>query len=275
MVEKMELEVINPHCAGIDIGSRSHFVAIGQALSDVREFGVYADDLSEICSWLKEKGITSVAMESTGNYWQNLYVELSKHGFDLVLCNGKFTKNAKGKKTDVKDSRWIQKLHALGLLTSSFLPDDITEQLRTYCRQRTNWLHMAAEASSKMQKYLKLLNFRLDVVVKDVCGLTGLAIIADICKGNLDPYSLSGHRHYNCKKSKDEIAKALKGNNRADYLFGLKQEYESYLFIKCKISDCDSQIEKFMREQINDDPQKKNYIPRRKNTRRQTRMLQV
>jgi len=257
MAEKMELDVINPRCAGIDIGSRSHFVAIGQELRDVREFGVYADDLTEICLWLKENGITSVAMESTGSYWQNLYVELSKHGFDLVLANGKFTKNAKGKKTDVKDSRWIQKLHALGLLTSSFLPDETTEQLRTYCRQRTNWLSLAAEASSKMQKYLKLLNFRLDVVVKDVCGLTGLAIIEDICKGNLEPNKLAEHRHYNCKKSKEEIAKALKGNNRKDYLFGLKQEYESYLFFQNKIADCDKQIDGFMRTQIGLDPSKK------------------
>jgi hypothetical protein len=275
MAEKMELEVINPHCAGIDVGSRSHFVAIGQDVSDVKEFGVYADDLTEICLWLKSEGISSVAMESTGPYWQNLYVELSKYGFDLVLANGKFTKNAKGKKTDVKDSRWIQKLHALGLLTSSFLPDETTEQLRTYCRQRTNWLNMAAECSSKMQKYLKLLNFRLDVVVKDVCGLTGLAIIEDICKGNLDPIQLSEHRHYNCKRSKEEIAKALKGNNREDYLFGLKQEYESYQFIQSKILGCDKQIDKFMREQINTDPLKKNYRPQRKSTRGRTRMHQV
>jgi transposase len=266
MTEKIELEVVNPHCAGIDVGSRSHFVAIGQDISDVREFGVYADDLTAICLWLKENGINSVAMESTGSYWQNLYVELSKHGFDLVLANGKFTKNAKGKKTDVKDSRWIQKLHALGLLTSSFLPDETTEQLRTYCRQRTNWLQMAAEASSKMQKYLKLLNFRLDVVVKDICGLTGLAIIQDICQGNLDPQKLAEHRNHNCKKSKEEIAKALKGNNRKDYLFGLKQEYESYLFFQTKISDCDKQIDDFMRTLIGADPIKKNYKLQRKNT---------
>lgn len=253
----MELEVVNLHCAGIDVGSRSHFVAVGQELSDVREFGVYADDLVAICQWLKEEGITSVAMESTGNYWQNLYVELCRHGFEVVLCNGKFTKHAKGKKTDVKDSRWIQKLHSLGLLTSSFLPDATTEQLRTYCRQRTNWLEMAAEASAKMQKYLKLLNFRLDVVVKDVCGLTGLAIIADICSGNLDPVSLARHRHYNCRKSEAEIAKALKGNNRKDYLFGLKQEYESYLFFQKKIEDCDKEIEQFLQKQIERDPEKK------------------
>jgi transposase len=257
MTTKMELEVVNPRCAGIDVGSRSHFVAIGQALSDVKEFGVYADDLTAICLWLKENGITSVAMESTGPYWQNLYVELSKHGFELVLTNGKFTKQAHGKKTDVQDCQWIQKLHSLGLLASSFLPDETTEQLRTYCRQRTNWLNMAAEASSKMQKYLKLLNFRLDVVVKDTCGLTGLAIIADICNGNHDPQKLAEHRHYNCKKSKEEIAKALRGNNRKDYLFGLKQEHESYLFFQSKIADCDKEIELFMKTEIGVDADKK------------------
>ena len=123
---KMEWDVVNQHCAGIDIGSRSHFVAVGQALDDVKEFGVYADDLTDISLHLKQHDITSVAMESTGSYWQNLYVELVKSGFDVTLCNGKFTKNIKGKKTDVKDARWIQKLHSIGLLTGSFLPDDST-----------------------------------------------------------------------------------------------------------------------------------------------------
>lgn len=255
--KKIEMDIFNPHCAGIDIGSRSHYVAVGQALEDVKEFGVYADDLTDICLHLKEHGVTSVAMESTGNYWQNLYVELIKHGFEVTLANGKFTKNIKGKKTDVKDARWIQKLHSIGLLTSSFLPDDTTEKLRTYCRQRQNMLTLAAETSHKMQKYLKILNFRLDVVVNDICGLTGMAIITDICKGNLDPVKLSEHRHGNCRKSKEEIAKALKGNNREDYLFGLKQELESYQFYQKKIAECDKQISAFLKQQINTDPEKK------------------
>lgn len=116
----------------------------------------------------------------------------------------------------------------MNLLTESFLPDETTETLRTYSRQRSNWIAQSAEATHKMQKYLKLLNFRLDVVVKDVCGLTGMAIIEDICKGNLNPVKLAKHRHFNCRKSEEEIAKALKGNSRKDYLFGLKQEYVSF-----------------------------------------------
>lgn len=254
--KKMELEIVNQNAAGIDIGSRSHYVAVGQALEDVKEFGVYAEDLTAICLHLREYGITSVAMESTGDYWQNLFTELIKHDFDVILCNGKFTKHAKGKKTDVKDSRWIQKLHSLGLLTSSFLPDETTEILRTYCRQRINLIHQASAASRKMQKYLKFLNFRLDVVVKDVCGLTGLKIIEDICKGNLDPNILAEHRHYNCRKSKEKIAKALHGNNREDFLFGLKQEFESYQFFQKQIKACDRKIQKFVCDALKRTPKK-------------------
>lgn len=252
--KKLEMEIINPHAAGIDIGSRSHFVAVGQALEDVKEFGVYADDLSAICNHLKSYGITSVAMESTGDYWQNLFAELIKNNFEVILCNGKFTKHAKGKKTDVKDARWIQKLHALGLLTSSFLPDEQTEILRTYTRQRGNIIHQAAAASRKMQKYLKFLNFRLDVVVKDVCGLRGMKIIEDICNGNLDPYQLAKHRHYNCRKSEDEIAKALHGNNREDFLFGLKQEFDTYRFLQKQLKACDKQIDGFIKTYFRSKP---------------------
>lgn len=255
--KKMEMEIINTNAGGIDIGSKSHFIAVGQSLEDVKEFGVYAEDLTDICIHLQSYDITSVAMESTGDYWQNLYAELIKHGIEVILCNGKFTKNAKGKKTDVKDCRWIQKLHALGLLTSSFLPDESTEILRTYCRQRSNLIELASGASRKMQKYLKFLNFRLDVVVKDVCGLTGLKIIEDICKGNLDPNSLAEHRHYNCRKPKEEIAKALHGNNREDFLFGLKQEYESYQFYQKKIKACDKEIDRFLRQELKKNPEKK------------------
>lgn len=254
---KIEMDVVNLRCAGIDVGSKSHFVAIGQELEDVKEFGVYAEDLTSLCKYLKDHGITSVALESTGNYWQNLYVELMRFGFDVTLCNGKFTKNIKGKKTDVKDSRWIQKLHSLGLLTGSFLPDETTEQLRTYCRQRANLIDLAAEATHKMQKYLRLLNCRLDIVVRDICGQTGMAIIADICNGNLNPDKLAEHRNYKCRKSKEEIAKALNGNKRPDFLFGLKQEYDSYLFYQKKIDECDIEITRFLNAQINTCPEKK------------------
>ncbi len=130
--KKVKMDVINSHAAGIDIGSRSHFVAVGQSDEDVKEFGVYNEDLNAIAAWLSCHGVKSVAMESTGTYWQSLFAVLQAEGFQVILCNGKFTKNIKGKKSDVQDCQWIQKLHTLGLLSGSFLPDEITEQLRTY-----------------------------------------------------------------------------------------------------------------------------------------------
>ena len=114
MNKRTTMEIVHPHAAGIDVGSRSHFVAIGQAKEDVREFGVYNENLSALTQWLLDNDITHVAMESTGSYWQTLFSTLQEAGMIVTLCNGKFTKNIKGKKTDVIDCEWIQILHTLG-----------------------------------------------------------------------------------------------------------------------------------------------------------------
>ena len=262
--KNVSMEVVNPNAAGIDIGSRSHYVAIGQSDEDVREFGVYNEDLQALAQWLLDNEIKTVAMESTGTYWQNLYAVLQSTGLDVILCNGKFTKNIKGRKSDVQDCQWIQKLHTLGLLSGSFLPDEATEQLRTYCRHRANLLEQAADTTRKMQKYLRLLNLRLDVVVKDVTGLTGLSIIDAICKGEINPETLASLRNGNCKKSEVEIAKALQSNGRKDYLFALKHEYQMYLNLQSKIKECDVEIEKMLNEHINsDDNKREHYIEKK------------
>ena len=262
--DKISMEIVNPRAAGIDIGSRSHWVAVGQGPTDFKEFGVYNEDLYSIAQWLRENEIKTVAMESTGTYWQSLYAVLIAEGFQVILCNGKFTKNIKGKKTDIQDCQWIQKLHSIGLLSGSFLPDQATEQLRTLCRHRANLLDSAAAASKKMQKYLRLLNLRLDVVVNDICGLTGMAIIKAICNGEKNPERLADLRHHNCKKSKEEIAKALHSNGRQDYIFALKQELEMYEMFQAKIAQCDIEIEKMLNETIdNDENKKQHYIERK------------
>lgn len=262
--DKISMEIVNPRAAGIDIGSRSHWVAVGQGPTDFKEFGVYNEDLYSIAQWLRENEIKTVAMESTGTYWQSLYAVLIAQGFQVILCNGKFTKNIKGKKTDIQDCQWIQKLHSIGLLSGSFLPDQATEQLRTLCRHRANLLDSEAAASKKMQKYLRLLNLRLDVVVNDICGLTGMAIIKAICNGEKNPERLADLRHHNCKKSKEEIAKALHSNGRQDYIFALKQELEMYEMFQAKIEQCDSEIEKMLNETIdNDENKKQHYIEKK------------
>jgi len=258
--ETIDFDVLKPHAAGIDVGSRSHYAAIGQRSEDLREFGVYNEDLLALAQWFLDNGIKTVAMESTGTYWQSLYTTLVSAGFEVVLCNARFLKNSRGKKTDVKDARWIQKMHTIGMTRGSFLPDLATEQLRTYCRHRTNLLEHSANTTRKMQKYLRLLNLRLDVVVNDITGLTGIAIIDAICNGETNAEKLASFRNGNCKKSAEEIAKALQTNHRKDFLFALQHEYQLYLNFQTKMKECDIEIEKLLNEQINSDDEKRQHF---------------
>ncbi len=280
--KQMSLEVVNPYAAGIDIGSRSHWVAVGQNAQDVKEFGVYSQDHQELCEWLQKHKVTTIAMESTGTYWQNIFSSLVVFGFDVILVNGRQTKNIKGKKTDIKDCQWIQKLHTLGLLSSSFLPDSTTAIIRTYSRHRQNILKQSASIILKMQKYLRLMNMRLDVVVSDIVGLTGTKIITAFLNGEKSGKKLAEFRHYNCRKPQSELAKALQYNGREDYFFALKQEWETYLHLQKQIDQVDVQIKKHLEEVIDNDDDKKQHIAskkpykrKNKNTIRNTDMNQL
>ena len=282
MAKKMTLEVVNPNAAGIDIGSRSHWVSVGQNSQDVKEFGVYSEDHQKLCEWLKKHKVTTIAMESTGTYWQNLFSSLVAYGFEVILVNGRQTKNIKGKKTDIKDCQWIQKLHSLGLLSSSFLPDSTTDIIRTYSRLRQNVLKQSARTILKMSKYLRLMNMRLDVVVKDIVGLTGTKIITDFVNGEKSGKKLAKHRHYNCHKSEQEITKALQYNGREDYYFALQQEWSTYLHLQKQIDSVDQQIKKHLEDVIDNDDNKKQHIAtkkpykrKNKNTIRNTDMNQL
>jgi hypothetical protein len=159
-------------------------------------------------------------------------------------------------------------LHTIGLLSGSFLPDEATEQLRTYCRHRSNLLDQSADTTRKMQKYLRLLNLRLDVVVNDITGLTGLSIIDAVCKGETNPQKLASFRNKNCRKSEEEIAKALQSNGRKDYLFGLNQEYRMYQYLQEQIKECDKEIERMLNEQIGSDDNKREHCIDKKSYKR-------
>jgi transposase len=280
--KQMTLEVVNPNAAGVDIGSRSHWVAVGQNAEDVKEFGVYSEDHQALIKWLTEHEVTTIAMESTGTYWQNLFSSLVAYGFDVILVNGKQTKNIKGKKTDIKDCQWIQKLHTLGLLSSSFLPDSTTDVIRTYSRHRQNILRQSASIVLKVQKYLRLMNMRLDVVVNDIVGETGTKIITSFIEGESSGKELAKNRHYNCRKPEEEIARALQYNGRDDYMFALKQEWETYLHLQRQLSEVDAQINKLLSDIIDKDNNKKQHIAtnkphkrKNKNTIRGTDMNQI
>lgn len=245
MAEKISMNVLNPHAAGIDVGSRSHHVAVGQQSGDVRVFGVYSCDHQQLVGWFRERGIETVAMESTGSYWQTLFAALQDAGFEVLLVNGKQIKNVKGK-TDVKDCVWIQKLHSLGLLTGSFLPQQHIAQLRTYYRHRQSLVEQASKMTNKMQKSLRLMNVRLDVAVNDIMGKSGRAIIEAILKGKRDGQQLAQLADERVKKSKKEISQALQGQWQAELLYELKDCYELYQVFVQKMDNCDKEMGKLL-----------------------------
>ena len=238
----LEMPIVNLKAAGVDVGSRSFFVCVGQGANDVREFGIFTCDLHEIALFLKNLGIETVAMESTGFYWKQLFVLLQDYGFEVILVNARHIKNVKGRKTDVVDSRWIQLLHCLGLLSASFQPDIMTEELRTYTRQRQYLIQHASQQVLKMNKNLTLMNLQLKPVLRDLVGLSGRRLIEAILDGKRDPQELVKLVHPNCKHSHEDFIKALEGNYRDEYLFELHQSYDSYNHFQNQIAKCDEKI---------------------------------
>jgi transposase len=247
------MPVLNIYAAGIDVGSREHYVAIGQGKEHVRCFGVYTCDLHQLCEWLKDSGITTVALESTGTYWKNLFVMLQQQGLNPILVNGRFTKNLKGRKTDVLDCQFIQKMHSLGLLPDCFQPDDFTEQVRNLVRHRSTLIGQAGDASKRMQQSLRGMNVRLDVAVSDITGQSGLNIIEAILKGEYDAQKLALLTHGRIKKSKQEIALALNGFYRSDHLFQLRQLYDLWKVLQKQIVDVDLELNRMLEEQLHKD----------------------
>ncbi len=242
-----EFERINISAAGIDIGAQKHYVAVPKGRDpkgrDVRHFDTFTADLYALVDWLKQCHIDTVAMESTGIYWIPLFEILEQNGFEVRLVNPRSIKHAPGRKSDVVDCQWIQQLHAYGLLTSAFRPDEQIHVLRAYHRQRTMLVNHAATHIQHMQKALEQMNLKLTNVISDITGTTGMKIIRSILAGERNPQKLAKHRHPRCKKSDKEIAKSLHGNWRDEHLFALQQALALYDFYQTQIEACDKQIQ--------------------------------
>jgi len=244
------LEHINKMAAGIDIGSKSHFVAVPEGCAEVivREFKSFTTDLYELANWLGQCGIETVAMESTGVYWIPLYELLESRGFDVKLVDARKVKNVSGRKTDVLDCQWLQQLHTYGLLSGAFRPNEQTCVLRSYMRQRSMLIQQAASHIQHMQKALSLMNLQLHNVLSDITGDTGMKIIRAISAGERNPKTLASYRNRGCKNSVEVIEKSLTGHYRDEHIFSLTQAVELYDTYKDKILACDIEIEKQLGE---------------------------
>lgn len=242
---KNNLSVVKNNTAGIDIGSRKIFIGIAD--KPVVSFGTFTDDFLQCVTYLKENNISSVAMEATGVYWVSLYDILDQSGFDVILVKADQAKNIPGRKTDVADCQWIQQLHSYGLLRSSFIPPQHIRTLRTFVRQRRTNLQLASDHIRRAHKALELMNIKLQNVITQINGKSGLAVLQAIINGNHNPEKLALLCQDSIlKKKKDAVIKSLKGNFSKENIFLLKQAVDAYLFYMKQVDDCDRNIDKHL-----------------------------
>jgi len=225
------LPVIRWNAGGLDIGSREIWAcarpeADGEA--HVKRFDTTTSALIALADWLKVHHVQSVAMESTGVYWIPVYEMLESGGFEILLVNARQIKGVPGRKTDVLDCQWIQKLHSCGLLRGSFRPHESICALRAMVREMDELIAQRSMCLQKIQKSLDQMNIRVHHAVSDISGVTGMRIIRAIVAGERDPSVLAGFRDPSCKKSEREIAEHLRGTWREEHLFNLRMALKLY-----------------------------------------------
>lgn len=264
-----QLEQVHLNAAGIDVGSEFHLVAVPPDRADqpVRKFAAFTADLEALADWLAQCRIDTVVMESTGVYWIPLFEILESRGFEVLLVDPRRLKHVPGRKSDVIDCQWLQQLHTFGLLAGAFRPADEIVVLRSFVRQRAMLVQYASQHIQHMQKALHQMNVKLDKVISDVTGATGMAIIDAILAGERDPVKLSRFRDPRCHSSQETIARALRGNWRKEHLFALRQAVELFRAYHAQIVECDRQIEAHLAT-LPDNSGGKSPPPRPKRSRR-------
>ena len=237
---------VRRHVAGVDLaGHADHYVCgprKDDGTHDIEHFGTTTNELLRMAAWMKERKVESAAMESTGVFWIPVYDTLEAAGIECVLVDTRTVKMVPGRKSDIQDCQWLQRLHSCGLLRGAFRPPEAFNAVRSVIRERENVQRMRTQSIQSIQKSLDQMNIRLHHAVSDVDGVTGMRILAAIVAGERSPVALAALRDRRCRRSESEIAEELTGNWREEHLFNLRQAYETLCFLDGRIADYDVQI---------------------------------
>lgn len=264
------LEVVHARAAGIDVGNRTHYVAVPPHLDaqPVRQFGCFTADLEQLRDWLLQLGITSVVLQSTSVYWVPLYDILTEAGLEVFLVNARDTKNLPGRKTDVQECQWLLKLHTFGLLRRSFRPTPEMLPIRCLWRHRKHLVAEAARCVQHMQKALTEMNLQLANVISDLSGKTGQAIVQAILAGERNPEVLSRLRDPRIKADRLQVEKSLHGHWKDEQLFLLQQAFDSHQHFEQQMESCDQALERLLKNLPEKaDPEQLPACPRNKRPR--------
>jgi len=243
------MDVLYPRCCGIDIHKKSITVCVliresgRKEQKQIREFGTTTSAILSCGDWLRDLGVTHVAMESTGVYWRPIW-NLLEGQFELLLANATHVKNVPGRKTDVKDSEWIAQLMQHGLLKPSFVPDTVLRDLRELSRDRTSLVAERSRLKNRIQKILEDANIKLGSVASDILGKSGRAMLTAMVKGNENPQELADLAQGQLRLKIPQLVEALRGRVRAVHRFRLQQQLARIDFIDAQIAQLEEEIEK-------------------------------
>lgn len=242
MEKVIGFEEVNAAAAGIDIGSEKVFVSVDGI--EVEVFGTTTAEYKRCVTYLQKHSVKKVAMEATGVYWIGLYTMLETSGIKVSLVNPRQTMQKKGNKTDVRDSRWIQKLFAAGLLKESFVPEGVLFEIRMLVREREDIIEMGGTYVNKMQRSLELMNIKLSNVISQIQGASGMRILKAILQGERDPQKLLLLCDERIKRNKGEsVLESLEGNYNSTWLFMLEQNIELWEQHQAQVRKVDARIE--------------------------------
>ncbi|MFT3703028.1 MAG: IS110 family transposase [Agriterribacter sp.] len=240
----INMPVLHPNAAGIDIGASLHAVAVpsGRDEEQVKTFGAMTCDLKQIIAWLKHCEVDTVAMEATGVYWKPLFTMLVHAGFEVYLVHAQYVRNVTGRKSDQSDAQWLQQLHSCGLLSSCYLPDAEQETLRALVRYRRTLVYDCNRFTLRIQKSLALMNIKLQSVLANVMCKSGIAILEKIIAGERKAENFLPLIDKRVQAKKEDIIKSLEGNWLPEHLFLLEANYRCYQFMQQRIEACEKEI---------------------------------
>lgn len=243
----IQMEVIYPRCCGLDIHKKTVVACvITPEEKEIRTFSTMTEDILAMVDWIKSKGCTHVAMESTGSYWKPIYNVLEIEGLNPMVVNANHIKNVPGRKTDVKDAEWIAGLLQHGLLQGSYIPSRKQRELRELIRYRRSLIEERAREINRMQKVLEGANIKLASVTTDILGKSSRAMIEAIINGEEDPAILSELAQKRLKNKKEELKKALNGLIGPHQRLMLKTQLAHIDFLDEQIALLDEEIKRRM-----------------------------
>ena len=224
------MEVIHPRCAGLDVHKESVVACVriagdGAPKPEVRTFVTTTAGLLALTDWLDGHGVNHVAMEATGVYWKPVWHILEGH-CELILANAAHVKNVPGRKTDVNDAMWLADLLAHGLIRASFVPPVAVQELRSLTRTRKQFVRERSAHVQRIEKVLEDANLKLGVVLSDIVGQSGRAVLQALVDGHTDPEFLLTRISTRVKASRAELREALRGRISAHHRFMLKLHLE-------------------------------------------------